>query len=197
MWQKIDGYEDYYEVSSDGKVRSVDRSFFQYGNNGSYFQRTYKGRILKQEKNRDGYLKVVLAKDGKKTLKSVHRLVAEAFIPNPENKPCIDHINGDKTFNDVSNLRWATYSENSRNPITFEKTKNALKGSHLCAWRGHFGKEHPMSKTVGQYDLDNNFIAEYGSVSEASRKLGISRTCIGDCCNGKKNTANGFIFKYL
>lgn len=197
IWKPIEGYEDYYEVSSNGRVRSIDRSFCQFGNRGSFFQRTYKGRILQQRKNRNGYYYVVLSKDGKHKTITVHRLVAQAFIPNPNNYHVVDHINGDKTLNAAFNLRWVTESDNVRNPNTYNKMCDRLKGSHICSWRGHFGNEHPMSKSVAQYDLSGNFIAEYGSASEAGRQLGISRTCVSDCASGKCKKSHGFIFKYL
>lgn len=110
-WKDIKGYEGLYQVSNKGRVKSlknkgVDREC-----------------ILKVVTNR-GYLQVRLCKNSNvKTLK-IHRLVAEAFIPNPDNKPCIDHINTERTDNSVENLRWCTQKENMNNPITIKKVLN-------------------------------------------------------------------------
>ena len=98
MWKSIRGYEGLYEVSNLGRVRSLKRA-------------TTRGVVLKQTV-KHGYMQVCLSKDGTPSTKRVHRLVAEAFIANPMDKPVVNHINGDKTNNAVSNLEWATNSEN-------------------------------------------------------------------------------------
>lgn len=105
-WRKVIGYEDRYEVSDYGEVRNLNSE-----------------RVLKLTTNSKGYAQVHLYCGGHDTrkVKSVHRLVAEAFIPNPENKPQIDHINTVRTDNRVSNLRWVTQSENGQNPLTYRK----------------------------------------------------------------------------
>lgn len=105
VWKDIDGYEGLYQVSNMGNVKSL-----KWG----------KEKILKAGKNNHGYLAVVLCKDGKQKTHKVHRLVAEMFIPNLENKEQIDHINTIKTDNRVENLRWVTPKENVNNPLTKE-----------------------------------------------------------------------------
>ena len=122
IWKPIKDFEGYYEVSNIGRVRSLN------------YKRTGKGKILKNIEDYKGYLEVVLTKNGKRKQFKVHRLVAEAFIPNPENKPCIDHINTVKSDNRVENLRWVTYKENSNNEKTLEKFKG--ENHHF------FGKHH-------------------------------------------------------
>lgn len=122
IWKPIKDFEGYYEVSNIGRVRSLN------------YKRTGKGKILKNIEDYKGYLEVVLTKNGKRKQFKVHRLVAEAFIPNPENKPCIDHINTIKSDNRVENLRWVTYKENSNNEKTLEKFKG--ENHHF------FGKHH-------------------------------------------------------
>ena len=122
IWKPIKEFEGYYEVSNMGRVRSLN------------YKRTGKKKILKNIEDYKGYLEVGLTKNGKRKQFKVHRLVAEAFIPNPENKPCIDHINTVKSDNRVENLRWVTYKENSNNEKTLEKFKG--ENHHF------FGKHH-------------------------------------------------------
>lgn len=106
MWKDILGYEGLYQVSDSGEVRSLDRFC-----TGSRF-RWLKGKTLKQTKTTTGYNKVELCKDGKAVSKRVHRLVATAFIDNPDDLPCINHIDNNPSNNNVSNLEWCTQREN-------------------------------------------------------------------------------------
>lgn len=105
-WKPIRDYKGLYEVSSCGRVRNVKTD-----------------RILKLRNNK-GYMEITL--QGRTYL--VHRLVADAFIPNPNNLPCIDHIDGDKTNNNADNLKWCSYRENMNNPITRDKLSKAHMG---------------------------------------------------------------------
>lgn len=130
IWKPIKDYEGLYEVSNMGRVRSLDRGNIDSTGRKQHF----KGMILKQGKDNSNYLVVVLSKNGKTKTFRVHRLVAEAFIPNPENKPCVDHINTIRTENEVANLRWATYEENNNNELTNKKQSFYAKNR----------KHHPM-----------------------------------------------------
>ena len=176
IWKPVVGYEGMYEVSSYGRVKS--------------FKPRSNGKILKGKIDKGGYLLVILCKDKKQTTYKVHRLVAEHFIPNPQNKPCIDHINTVRTDNRVENLRWATYKENGNNPLTKTKQRRMLKGK--------YGKEHPASKPIIQYDKDGNFIKEWDSITEAAKELGVNGGNITLVCQEKLHhkTAYGFIWKY-
>jgi len=108
VWKEVEGYEGYYEVSNLGHVRSLDR-VIPHATQGS---QKVKGKVLKQTL-RNKYYRVILARDNHKNHQSVHRIVAKAFIPNPENKESVDHINNDKLDNRASNLNWVTVYENS------------------------------------------------------------------------------------
>ena len=196
IWKPVVGYEGLYEVSSYGRVRSLDRID---SNN-----HPLKGVILKPYISNSGYLLVGLYKQQKRDRKLLHRLVAEAFIPNPDNKPEIDHINTIKIDNTVflnedgsinyekTNLRWTTRKENINNPLTKTKMQiNARKRS-----KGKYGKENPASKPIIQYDKDSNFIKEWNCITDVERKMGYSVSNISSCLRGKSNTAYGYIWKY-
>ena len=130
IWRNIEGYEGLYQVSNIGRVRSLDR----YDNRG----RKRKGQIKKGSVNKYGYLLIGLKKNGKQKTYGVHRLVASAFIPNPENKPHIDHMNTIRDDNRVVNLRWVTPSENNNNELTRKHFSEARKGEK----NPFFGKHH-------------------------------------------------------
>lgn len=144
---------------------------------------------LKPEKDHCGYLRVTLYKKDKPYHKLIHRLVAEAFIPNPENKPQVNHKNGTKTDNRVVNLEFVTASENSKHKYRVLGYKN------VSPMKNKFGKDHPFSKIVFQIK-DNEIIATFYGAAEASRTTGISRTNICNCCRGEQKTAGGYQWKY-
>ena len=108
VYVDIPGYEGYYQVSSHGKVRSLDRVIKEKTGK----TQTIKGRVLKQRINPGGYYYIGLGKNGIKATFAIHQLVAQAFIPNPDSKPTVNHIDGNKLNNSLANLEWATYSEN-------------------------------------------------------------------------------------
>lgn len=121
IWKPIAGFEGLYEVSNFGKVKALERKVL---NNGGW-QRKHE-RILKP--SGDDKNIVALCKEGKVYGRSVYRLVAETFIPNPDNKPVVDHIDTDRTNNHVDNLRWCTQKENCLNPLTREHNSKSKMG---------------------------------------------------------------------
>lgn len=178
-WKDIAGYAGLYQISNAGRIRAYSKM------RGPVRLRA---RILKTRINQHGYIqKTLVNENGRKTW-DIHRLVAMAFIPNPENKPCVDHINTDKTDNRVENLRWVTYSENAMNPIT-----NARQRKRIGPLSGKYGKLHPASKSISQYTKDGLFICSFGSIAEAQRKTGINN--IWRCISGQQKYAGGFIWK--
>ena len=180
-WSFIKGTNNIYMVSNEGDVRSIDRT--------DSLGRFKRGVVLKKMLV-CGYFYVNIVVNNKQKLMRVHRLVAEAFIPNTENKPCVDHINGDKMDNRVENLRWTTYKENTNNSNTFYK---------MCGINNHLGKKSKggvPKKSVIQYDLNMNEIAKYDSIRLASRENGCNPAAIWMCLNGKTKKCNGSIWRY-
>ena len=110
IWKDIQGYEGIYQVSSHGRVRSLDRIVVRPNGNGDYFA---KGKIIYVVLTKWGYNEVHLHKDNKTKIYKVHRLVAQTFIENPNNLPCVNHIDENKTNNNVNNLEWCTYKYNN------------------------------------------------------------------------------------
>lgn len=186
IWKDIKGYENQYQVSNLGRVRSLDR----IGKNGY----SYKGKILKPRPNKRGYIKANLS--GK--IYAVHRLVAQAFIPNPNNYPVVNHKDENKQNNMIwinkdgsidyekSNLEWCTQEYN----INYG-TANKRRGESIG-----YDKDNPYSKSVLQYTKDGTFIRKWDSQAEAARQLGIGQGNISRCCIGTRNIAYGFIWKY-
>ena len=158
-YKLIEGYPDYM-VSSDGKVWSL-----KYG----------RMKELKPETNTRGYLQVGLCNNGQLTFKLVHRLVAEAFIPNPDNLPQVNHKDEDKTNNSVENLEWCTAEYNSNFGTRNEKVAKALSKAVVCVETGEV----------------------YPSTHEASRKTGVNQRNICSCCNGKRQSAGGYHWQKL
>ena len=116
MWKDIEGYERYYKVSDTGKIRSLER-YVPSKNQSITFDLFIKGRILKLYTNKNGYVYINLRRDSKTKHARLHRLVAKAFIPNPQNKLEVNHINGIKTDNRIENLEWCTHEENTLHAI--------------------------------------------------------------------------------
>lgn len=182
IWKDVIGYEGLYQISNYGNIKSLKKWIRQYN---KYIN---KEKLLKPCVNKIGYYVVVLYKNKNKRSHLLHRLIAEAFIPNPENKPQINHIDGNKMNYNISNLEWCTQSENMIHAF-----KNGLEKPNK-PMLNRKGNKNPLSKKVIQFDLNNNFINEYNSYTEATNITKINH--IGDCCNGKLKTAGGFIWKY-
>ena len=125
IWKDVVGYEGLYKVSNSGNVKNLERKIpYRYG------LRTIPERILKGNENERGYLYVVLYKNTKPQKHKIHRLVAQAFIENPENKKCINHIDGNKQNNSVDNLEWVTHSENMKHAADNKLWESWNKGKH-------------------------------------------------------------------
>lgn len=177
IWKDIKDYEGLYQVSNLGNIKSLSRK------RGNQFD--YQDIILKQG-NWRGYKNVILQKDGKVKCYMVHRLVAQAFIPNddPEYKTQVNHISEVKTENTVSNLEWCTPKYNMNYGTCLER--GAEKRRNL---------KH-LSKQVCQYDLEGNLIKIWPSLREIERVLGFNHTRISFVCNKRKWCKSAFGFKW-
>lgn len=179
-WKDIKGYEGFYQISDLGRVRSLERDV--YYSNGAV-HRT-KEKILVQSLDGGGYPLVHLYKNRKSKTMNVHRLVAEAFIPNPENKPMINHRDEVKTNNVVENLEWCTSTYNANYGTKIERMLQNRKSYKLG--------NHPQAKPVFCVELNKKF----DCIARAGKELGVNINCIVSACKGKQKTAGGFHWKY-
>lgn len=156
-------------------------------------------KILKPAKLKTGYICVGLRKDGKSYTVRLHRLLAKAFIPNPHNKPHVDHINGVRDDNRLENLRWCTNKENQNFELARINNSNALKGKKQS--KESVGKraktlQKSIGKKVNQYTLDGEFVASYNSFNEARRLTGVWDASVRNCCIGRFKQAGGYIWRF-
>ena len=168
-WKSVKGYEGLYEVSNLGNVRSL-----RYNN-------TNKISPLKVYIEKAGYARVSLSKNGKSKNKRIHRLVAEAFIPNMNSLPQVNHIDGNKLNNNVKNLEWCSASRNQKHK--YEMGLMVCKTGKAHHRTGKTGKENVTSKTVKCVTTGEIF----DSAHDASRKYNLNFSNICSCCRGNRN----------
>lgn len=180
IWKSVKDYEGLYEISNLGRIKSCDR-IVNFGKQ----KRLSKGIILTINTAGSNYNHIKLSKNGVIKRKYIHRLVCEAFIPNPDNKPEINHINEDKRDNRVQNLEWVTKKENmNRNNIG----KRVWEKAKLYKYSGL------NKKIVGQYK-DGELIKKYSPI-KAVIDDGFELSCVYDCLKGKAKQHKGYTWKY-
>ena len=160
IWKPISGYEGLYEVSNLGRVKGLKRN-----------------RILKPH-NTNRYYQVCLCKNGIQTDKLIHRLVAEAFIPNPDNLPEVNHKDENKLNNAVSNLEWLSQADNLAYGTRIERIRSA------------------RSKAVQSFNAEGVLVSKYASINEAAEKTGLAPINISRCCRGIYKRSGGYVWRY-
>lgn len=175
VWKDVLGYEGYYQVSNLGRYRSLDR----HANVGGGGRRLVKGRIMKSVKCQNGYQEATFHVGGKRTARLLHRVVATAFIPNPENLPEINHKDEDITNNCVDNLEWCT------------SKYNANYGSRNIRMM-----ENRVLVPVIQKDLSGNVIKRWECMTRACESVGADISSMIRVCKGRQHTCRGFIWEY-
>ena len=186
-WREIPGYDGKYEVSTYGNVRCVN------------FRKTGKSQIMKMTLSRHGYYMITLRYQGKNVNRSVHRLVALTWIPNPNNLPEIDHINSIPSDNRIENLRWCTKAENLMNPATIAKRKYTASipySKNPITEDRRLKISIRMSKPVIQMNGGGKYINEFKSITDAALQTKIHPGSINKCCRGKIKTAGGYKWEY-
>ena len=177
IWKRIKNYEGLYEVSNFGRVKSLERIDSN--------KHPIKERLLKCGKVDGGYLAVALCKNGKHKTFLIHRLVAQAFISNPNNLPQVNHKDENKENNVVKNLEYCDQFYNNVYGTRIQRASNKLIN-------------HPKkSKPVLKIDpISNEIIAEFPSIAEVQRQLGFGENAIRHCCKGRTKTSYGYKWKY-
>lgn len=178
IWKDIKGYEGLYQVSNLGRVKSMDRCVKTINNS----TRLIKGKVLSAYITSNGYYRLSLCKEGVEKRYFVHRLVAEAFIQNPDNLPQINHKDENKLNNCVDNLEWTSAKYNCNYGTRIKRIAQKNKISHC--------------KKVYQYTLDGEFIREWESALQVQIQLGYCASCIRRCCNGQHHYVYNFVWNY-
>lgn len=174
IWKDIPGYEGYYQASTLGRIRSLDRTIIDATGN----QRRYKGNVLRLSDAGKGYLNVMLSKNGKRATPRVNRVIAMTFLDNPNGYTQVNHKDENKANNRADNLEWCTPQYNT----------NYGTGIHR--------RTQHIKRPVLQFDLKGNLVKGWASISEASGETGIDNSHITRCCKGKLKKTGGFVWKY-
>lgn len=182
LWEEISNYNHLYYVSNYGRILRLKhiRMSKRYYKKG----KAYPTKIFRVSKNKQGYVNTQINFGGYFKTFKVHRLVAETFIPNPENKPQVNHRDGNKLNNRVDNLEWCTNGENGKHAW-----ENGLRTKRI-------GNNNKFSVKVNQYDLDGTLIKKWNCINDISRELGIAHSLITSCCQNKQKTSHNYIWKY-
>lgn len=180
-WKTVEEFPNY-EVSSFGNVRSKDRISTRNGSETRLNVKMLKPRLIK------GYLRVVLYSGNRKTHKAfqVHRLVAAAFIPNPENKPCVNHKDENRCNNCVDNLEWCTHKYNSNYGTAIERRVKHQNWGSIA---------DKQAIAVEQCDKNGNIIKTWPSMIECERQAGFRNGSISKCCAGYLKTYKGYVWR--
>lgn len=176
IWKDVVDYEGKYQVSNWGRMMSLN------------FNHTGNPKIMKQRMTDFGYMGLSLCKNGKINDELVHRLEAIAFIPNPENKPTVNHKDGNRTNNYLWNLEWNTYPENCTHGYRVLGRIHPLLGKTKSL--------SPNAKPVNQFTLDGIFVKRWNCTQDIQQELGFCNSGISQCCTGIYKKSHGFIWQF-
>jgi hypothetical protein len=181
-WRDVIGWEGYYQVSDIGRVKGLERMVFSIKTGKlAYIQ---KEKIIVQHGKK--YKQVNLYRDSKLHHYYVHILMAQAWIPNPHNKPEVNHKDGDCRNNVIDNLEWATRSENIQHSYDIGiRVKKSV-----------YGKDNPLSRPILQLTINGEFLKKWDCISDASKSFLPKTGAISNCCRGKLKTSFGYKWKY-
>ena len=180
IWKDITGFENMYQVSNLGRVKSLPKLKRVTVFNKAHIKIMTKERIIGGSLDKSGYIQINLRKNRKIKKYRIHRLVAEAFLPPIAGCNIVNHKNGIKNDNRLSNLEWCTEKDNTHHCIYALKNK---------WWLCH-------EKAVEQYSLEGILIERYSSITEAAKSVGILHSSISSCCNGKTKTSGGYVWRF-
>ena len=178
IWKDVLGYKGLYQVSNYGNIKSLS-----FGPKNICLSNTE--QLLKTSKSSTGYVHVQLYKDGKSKTVNVHRLVANAFVKNPFNKPEVNHIDANRSNNHADNLEWVTHSENLKHAVkTGNRIPPSIKNSNLSLCH------------ILQYSLNGQFVKEWNCIDDISHSLNFRRNNIISCIKGFRKSSYGYIWKW-
>lgn len=189
IWKDINDYVGLYQISNMGRIKSLKR-YRNSPKNNKKFKISVNERIISPGYSKYGYNRATLSINNIKKTFSPHRLVAEHFIPNPENRPQVNHINGITNDNRQSNLHWCTQSENCIHAYKHLNRKNS-KGM-----KGKLGKLNKLSKKVFQFTIDGVLLNIFDGANEAARITGFTCGCISSAALGKHKLRYGYRWSY-
>ena len=195
-WVDIQGYVGFYQISNLGRVKSLSRTYYTY----NYLKKekikiTRKEKYMSYKKDSNDYMIVSLSRNGKTKAFTIHRLVASAFIPNPDNLPQINHINGIKTDNRVENLEWCTPSYNVEH--SFKTGIRKMTSKQIKQAKENIKKAFESKRRkVYQLTPEGEVIKLWDSFTDIYKELHYSWGNIGQVCRGKQELAYGYKWKY-
>ena len=190
MWKDIIGYEGLYQISD---CNEWVKSLYDWW----YMHKKLREKILKIDISNKWYWKVRLYNWKTNKSYSIHRLVALHFIPNPSNLPIVLHKDNDRLNCHKDNLKWGTQSENIKQIYIDWRWNNHFQLNHPRNTLWKFWKDNHLSKPVVQYTKNMEYITSFWWISEAERKTWVNNSCISQCCQWKRMSSGGFIWKYL
>ena len=194
IWKDVVGYEGLYQISSNGRVKRLARvSIDSLGRHVPYQEKILINYISKKT----GYPCVNLSKNNKIKTWNIHTLIADAFIPNPDNLPCINHKDENRTNSVLSNLERCTYGYNMMYGTAPKRRRESLKQYYQRIGKQPRGIQYGTNLSVNQYTLDGKLIEHFkGGCPEVEEKLGFKKSCIGSCCRHTSSQAYGYVWRY-